>query len=519
MAVIAMSGLEVMSKPHIGFILVDDLGYNDAAWDSGSPSTDLKDAWPSTRKYAAEGVVMTHYYTQPICTPSRGAFMSGRYPIRLGLQSGVINPGIPTGLPLEETTLPQKLQGAGYRTLGVGKWHLGAHSLGSLPTERGFDEWYGYSYGWGDYWNHTVGTSGPGICNPGYCFLDLGNGTHLDTSRSGTYATFLFSDKVNEMLERHYTDYNDKPFFLYYAMQNVHSPLESPDQWLLEEPCVNISNDNRKIFCAQARMADAAFSNFSESVRRLFPSDDVVYIVSGDNGGNPRGGGNNMPLRGRKGQLWEGGVRNNAFIWSNSSSILPETQRGTRYESLMHITDWHATILDLASAGLDGNLDGKSHLRAIQYGTEGPRTELLHNIDPFSGGPTPEKPGNFSEAAYRMGDMKLLLNVRPGHHYELPKGEQNSVQEGQHRSNHLFNITEDETEDTDLYARAEYSEIIKTMTEKIEALQKEMIYSCHCAPYCPSGVKDCPFDDESILKAEEVGGWVPWLPGSKIVEV
>merc|ERR1712137_1180773 len=153
----------------------------------------------------------------------------------------------------------------------------------------------------GDYWNHTVGTDGPGICNPGHCFLDLGNGTHLDKSRSGTYATFLFSKRVDEMLLRHHREHSDKPFFLYYAMQNVHSPLESPEEWLLKEPCVNIPNKNRKIFCAQVRLADEAFFHFTEVVRTLFPLDDVVYIVSGDNGGNPHGGGNNMPLRGRKG--------------------------------------------------------------------------------------------------------------------------------------------------------------------------------------------------------------------------
>ena len=120
------------SKPHLGFILVDDMGHDDF-YTSG----DLAAAWPATSKLAGSSCVkVEHYYTQPVCTPTRGAFMTGRHPIRLGLQHMVIGGAQPYGLPLDEVTLPQKLKGAGYATAGFGKWHLGIYNNASLPTRR-----------------------------------------------------------------------------------------------------------------------------------------------------------------------------------------------------------------------------------------------------------------------------------------------------------------------------------------------------------------------------------------------
>jgi len=250
------------------------------------------EAWPTAKKLAEDGITMGNYYTQPICTPTRAAFMSGRLPVRLGLQHGVIDPGVPYGLPLQEKTLAEKLQSLGYRSLGMGKWHLGAHTNSSLPVHRGFDEWYGYWYGWSDYWTHSSGIGGPGDCQPGTCFLDLHENLTMDSSQNGSYATFRFSDKTREMLGRHKEDFPNRPFFLYYAMQNVHGPLESPSEWLSKEPCASITETDRQIFCGQALLADGALQNLTQAIEDLFPTDDVLIIVSGDNGGEPREGGN-----------------------------------------------------------------------------------------------------------------------------------------------------------------------------------------------------------------------------------
>jgi len=512
-------------KPHIVFTLVDDLGFNDAGWrpQPQGPSDDLEEAWPVTRQYAQAGVTLNSYYTQPICTPTRGAFMSGRYPIRLGLQHAVINPGVAYGLPLDEISLADKLSAAGYRTLGVGKWHLGAHNQASLPTSRGFDEFYGYWYGWSDYWTHSSGIGGPGDCSAGTCFLDMHDNLELDTTQNGTYATFRFSDKVDAALEKHQKQSADKPFFLYYAMQNVHGPLESPSEWLSKAPCNSIKNKARQIFCAQALMADEAFGKMAKKIDSLFPGDDVVHIVSGDNGGNPRDGGNNMPLRGHKSELWEGGVRNNAFIWSNSESIIPLASKGSVYSNLMHVTDWHATILEMAGASSNAGklLDGVSHLAALQdKQVAAPRSELLHNIDPHAGGKNPNAAGNELEAAYRMGDWKLLLNVQDDTYTPLPTSDSASPavsEAGKSRVSALFNITADPEETTNLYDS--YPDVVATIQGKITALIKEQLYPCNCGNYCTHGVAGCAYDSACIHAAAAAGGWAPWLSDSSPLEV
>ena len=99
------------AQPHIVFILIDDLGFNDFSW----RSEDLSAAWPNVNAMADSGIKIERYYTQPICTPTRGAFMSGRYPIRLGLQGPVLTPSDDWGLPENETTIADKLLDAGYR--------------------------------------------------------------------------------------------------------------------------------------------------------------------------------------------------------------------------------------------------------------------------------------------------------------------------------------------------------------------------------------------------------------------
>jgi len=140
----SITAAPIVKSPHLVFILIDDMGFNDFY-----TSSDISAAWPGVTSLASsECMRIEHFYTQPICTPSRASFMTGRMPIRLGLQHGVINGVQNYGLPLNETTLPQKLSEAGYKTYGVGKWHLGMYNNASTPTKRGFDHFYGYFNGY-----------------------------------------------------------------------------------------------------------------------------------------------------------------------------------------------------------------------------------------------------------------------------------------------------------------------------------------------------------------------------------
>src|ERR1051325_4225681 len=126
-------------RPDILFVVADDLGRADVGFAGGR---DIRT--PHLDALAAAGARLDQFYVQPVCSPTRAALMTGRYPMRYGLQVGVVRPWEHRGLPLDEILLPQGLQQAGYSTAIVGKWHLGHFQRDYLPTSRGFDHQYGH---------------------------------------------------------------------------------------------------------------------------------------------------------------------------------------------------------------------------------------------------------------------------------------------------------------------------------------------------------------------------------------
>ena len=134
---IAISTAFATDRPHIILVLADDLGSRDMSYRGSNIST------PHIDKLASRGVVIDPFYVQSVCSPNRAALMTGRYPIRLGMQCSVVRPWASHGLPLDERTLPQALKESGYTTAVVGKWHLGHAIPEYLPLQRGFDKQYG----------------------------------------------------------------------------------------------------------------------------------------------------------------------------------------------------------------------------------------------------------------------------------------------------------------------------------------------------------------------------------------
>src|SRR5688500_6600256 len=139
-------------KPNVVFLLADDLGREDWGFMGGKEIPA-----PHSDKLARAGTTLDAFYVQPVCSPTRAAFMTGRYPMRHGLQVGVVRPWAQYGLPLEERTLAQALKDAGYETAITGKWHLGHFQPEYLPTRRGFDHQYGHYNGQIEYFEHTRG--------------------------------------------------------------------------------------------------------------------------------------------------------------------------------------------------------------------------------------------------------------------------------------------------------------------------------------------------------------------------
>src|SRR4029078_13377942 len=136
-------------QPNVVFLLADDLGREDCGFMGGK---EIKT--PNIDKLAAAGGKLAAFYVQPVCSPTRAALMTGRYPMRHGLQVGVVRPWAQYGLPLDERTVAQALKGAGCETAICGKWHLGHVQPAYLPTRRGFDHQYGHYNGALDYFTH-----------------------------------------------------------------------------------------------------------------------------------------------------------------------------------------------------------------------------------------------------------------------------------------------------------------------------------------------------------------------------
>ena len=143
-----VSAVDASERPHIVLMMADDLGWGDVGYHGSKIAT------PHIDQLSKRGVQLNQFYVQPVCSPTRGALLTGRYPMRLGLQCGVVRPWASHGLPLDERTLPQALRQAGYETAICGKWHLGHATAKYLPTRRGFDRQYGHYNGALDYFTH-----------------------------------------------------------------------------------------------------------------------------------------------------------------------------------------------------------------------------------------------------------------------------------------------------------------------------------------------------------------------------
>jgi len=196
-------------RPNIVFIMADDLGNADLGYRGSDIQT------PNIDQLAKDGVRLESFYGQQVCTPSRAALMTGRYPMRLGLQTLVIFPSHKYGLPTDELTLPQALKDAGYRTMIVGKWHLGHADKKYWPQNRGFDHFYGNLVGEVDYFTKDRG----GL---------------VDWQRNGSflkedgYYTTLIGDEAVKPIE---AQDGKTPFFLYFASLAPHAPYQVPDAY------------------------------------------------------------------------------------------------------------------------------------------------------------------------------------------------------------------------------------------------------------------------------------------------
>uniref|UniRef100_A0A672MKG5 Arylsulfatase family member I n=1 Tax=Sinocyclocheilus grahami TaxID=75366 RepID=A0A672MKG5_SINGR len=293
---------------------------------------------PTLDKLAAEGVKLENCYIQPICTPSRSQFITGRYQIHTGLQHSIIRSRQPS---------------CGIRhSHGGQKWHLGFYKHICLPTRHGFHTYFGSLTGSVDYYTYKS-------CDGVSVWHGVREGVipHICTHKE--------SEKSLLLTILH------PSLFSFSSFQAVHTPLQSPREYVY--PYRQIGNVFRQKYAGMVSAVDQAVRNVTYALRKYGYYKNSVIIFSTDNGGQPLFGGSNWPLRGRKGTYWEGGVRGIGFV---HSPLLRRRKRVS--QALVHITDWYPTLVGLAGGNvsrMDG-LDGYDMWETIKYFSP----YLYHNI-------------------------------------------------------------------------------------------------------------------------------------------
>ena len=367
-------------------MIADDLGWADVDFHGGNVPT------PHLRRLLGEGLELRQHYVAPVCSPTRAGLLTGRYWSRFGITT----PTNHLGLPPETVTLARALRGAGYDTCLTGKWHLGSKPVWG-PGHFGFDHSYGSLAGGVTPWSHFY-KKGP------FSVTWHRNGSLL--TETGHVTDRLTDEAIGWIENRD----PEKPFFLYVPFTAVHLPIREPDSWLARVP-KQISGAVPRQYAACIMHLDAAVGRIVAAVEKSGRANNTLIVFTSDNGGStaenndtkypddncPNGKlpGSNLPLRGKKGDLYEGGTRVPTIVrWP------AETAAGTSSQTPVHIVDWMPTFCAVAGAGADANQlkwDGLN-LQPVLSGTGS-----LPDRSLYSAGT------HFRSRALRHGDWKLIV--------------------------------------------------------------------------------------------------------------
>jgi len=276
-------------KPNIVLILADDLGWGNVGYHGGVERT------PHMDRLAREGVEFDAFYVAPLCSPTRAGIMTGRHPLRFGVGCSVITPWNRHAVPADERMMAEVLADAGYKRRGCfGKWHLGHSHVSHHPLSRGFTHFYGCYNGAIDYFTHMREGE-----------LDWHNG-HAPAREEG-YATDLITDAAVTFIEESSAD---EPFFAYVPYTAPHSPLQAPEKYLDMYP--ELKNEDKKL--DRPRQVAAMVTCLDDGIGRIVKAlddkgvaDHTLLIFLSDNGAGI--GGVSGELKGRKAQVFEGGVK------------------------------------------------------------------------------------------------------------------------------------------------------------------------------------------------------------------
>lgn len=411
-------------RPNIVVILVDDLGVGDL---SCYGATDLET--PAIDQLVARGMKFSSAYANcPVCSPTRAALLSGRYPELVGVP-GVVRTHSPSDswgyLAPSSVLLPEVLKGAGYRTACVGKWHLGDQSE-CLPNTKGFDLFHGFLGDMmDDYFHHRRA----GI---NYMRRDL-----LEIDPKG-HATDVFTDWAVDYISTKQGGGGERePFFLYLAYNAPHTPIQPPKDWLAKvRKRAPGMRPARSRLVALIEHLDFGIGRVVDAIDAAGIADETLVIFSSDNGGQLRVAANNGSLRGGKQDVYEGGIRvPQAAVWPGH--IAP----GATTDQVTLSIDLFATCCAVAGVAAADAVDGMSILPTLLGAQQDLDRDLFWT----------RKEGNQrymgqSVWAIRSGDWKLLQND-PQQPFEL------------------YNLVEDPQERTDM--RGQRPKVYRELSKKL----------------------------------------------------
>jgi arylsulfatase A-like enzyme len=386
------AGALAAERPNVVIFLADDLGWADVGFHGGPIDT------PSIDRLAREGMELSRFYATPICSPTRAALMTGRDPIKLGVAYATLDPWDNHGIHPEERFMAEAFRQAGYQTAILGKWHLGHAQQTYHPNQRGFDHFYGHL--------HTeVGYFPPFSIQGAQDFQR--NGESVDDEG---YETFLLADEAERWIRERD---RSRPFFLYMPFLAPHTPLDAPED--LEAKYENLSDDReaprgtqdwarymrfvgvksmRRPYAAVVDAMDQAIGRVLTMLDEEGLAENTIVLFFSDNGGMTvygAGGADNAPLRGGKGETFEGGIRVVAVMrWPG------RIQAGSQMGQIMSVMDVFPTLAAAAGIGVGARkpLDGIDIWPAISRGTRVERDGLL-----FFGSEIPRR-GSFKLTAF-----------------------------------------------------------------------------------------------------------------------
>ncbi len=373
------------AKPNVIIVYTDDQGSVDA---NCYGSTDIET--PHIDGLAATGVRFTQMLApSAICSASRAGLLTGQIPARAGVPGNVSSERGHEGLPGSKFLLPELFKSNGYATGHIGKWHLG-YTPETMPNAQGFDYSYGHMGGCIDNYSHFFYWQGPNR----HDLWRNGNEIWEDGA--------FFGDRMVEELKGFIEVNKEEPFFVYWAINWPHYPLQGTSKW--REKYVDLPHPRDK-YAAFMSSTDELLGELIDHLEALSLRDNTIVIFQSDHGHSVEertfgGGGSAGPYRGHKGNLFEGGIRVPSIVsWPGGGIPQGEVRDG-----LVTGMDWYPTLAEWTGATIpkDHPVDGQSIVGVIEQGDETPHEEVYWRL-----GGNPDK----SKWVVRQGDWKLLGNT------------------------------------------------------------------------------------------------------------